>query len=388
MEKFFTSYARADDNRLTRQREVVNRIAERVRALVGAPAAEEVVFFDRHDIRTGVEWEQALGDALRCARVLVCMCSYTFLNSEYCAKELEVFRRRLQNAGGAFAGRRVIIPVIWDCVSLPKALSVYQFDDDTFPERYRINGLYALWRNKGCRDRFNDSVEALAQIIKEELQRVPPLPQLPGPVEFNQLPVSFHFPASVPYQLAVVVLHERGANWVPLEGGRRIADLVSDVATRLSAHWREIPATANLPGQLHEAREAREIVIAVADELTAAQPRWRALLDVLDDPANGSCAVLVARPAGAATAGAERDAFLSALLPRTWAGSSQHDVFPASDQSAFAARLEQIFARIQITSIQAAQARPVVDTAVAEAAANAGIHTAAPPMLAVPAGGA
>src|SRR5262245_2894430 len=111
---FFTSYARLDSNKFSKLDRVVEELRERVRSKLGAKAAQDVGFFDTQDIQTGADWERVLGTALRHARILVCMCSPTYFNSEFCAKEFEVFRRRLQDAADAFKDVRVILPVLWD----------------------------------------------------------------------------------------------------------------------------------------------------------------------------------------------------------------------------------------------------------------------------------
>ena len=90
---FFTSYAR-DDNSDAILGRAVQRLSERVASKLGMADtdAPNVVFFDVKAIRTGQDWEQRLGDAVRSTPILVCLCSPTYLSREYCAKEFEVFR--------------------------------------------------------------------------------------------------------------------------------------------------------------------------------------------------------------------------------------------------------------------------------------------------------
>src|SRR5580765_2774492 len=143
---FFASYARLDNDR-KRLQNVVLDLRERVRSVVGAADASKVGFFDTYDgISTGQDWEKTLGEAARHARVLVCFCSNTYFNSEYCANEFEVFRRRLDALGPAGDALRVVIPVVWNVSAMPKAVSRYQTVDQNagFPDDYRLQGLLAL----------------------------------------------------------------------------------------------------------------------------------------------------------------------------------------------------------------------------------------------------
>jgi len=112
---FFTSYARPDANRVSKLDKVVEELLERVRAKLGlALKPQEVGFFDRTNIETGKKWEEVLGNDLRTARVIVCLCSPTYFNSAFCAKEFEVFRRRLENADKKVQGLPIVVPVIWE----------------------------------------------------------------------------------------------------------------------------------------------------------------------------------------------------------------------------------------------------------------------------------
>src|SRR5687768_10063047 len=112
---FFTSYARLD-NRDGKLAKAIDAIKDRVIAKTGEAAT---VFFDTTDLKNGIEWEQALGDALKEIRVVVCLCSPSYLKSAFCAKEFEIFRRRVDaDAKNTVA----IIPVVWEPVALPEVI--------------------------------------------------------------------------------------------------------------------------------------------------------------------------------------------------------------------------------------------------------------------------
>ena len=232
---FFTSYARLDNNKYSKLNAVVEGLKERVRAKLGARSTDQVAFFDTRAIKTGAEWEKFLGDALRRSRVLVCFCSPTYFNSPFCAKEFEVFRRRLERAGETYRDARVVLPVIWDIGSegiwLPQSIQKYQFTDKRFPDRYTMDGLCALKRVKGQRENYVKAIEVLADIITAASSLI--LPPWSDPIIFDQLPQSFHNPNTGPYNLAVIVLNEKGTQWVPAEDGIPVARTIEVVVSSL-----------------------------------------------------------------------------------------------------------------------------------------------------------
>jgi TIR domain len=128
---FFTSYARPDNNKVSKLSKVVEELLERVRGKLGLPVKpEEVGFFDRTNIQTAKQWEEVLGSTLR-TRVIVCLCSPTYFNSAFCAKEFEIFRQRVEKGGDKLKDVPVIVPVIWERPSepleswVPKVVSKY-----------------------------------------------------------------------------------------------------------------------------------------------------------------------------------------------------------------------------------------------------------------------
>src|SRR5690349_13388755 len=111
---FFASYAGLDNDK-DQLRNVIVELRKSVRSKLGATDVDEVGFiYQAGSIKTGQDWQNELGEAIRHANVLVCFCSNTYFNSEYCANEFEVFRKRLNAFGAAGAELLAIIPVIWD----------------------------------------------------------------------------------------------------------------------------------------------------------------------------------------------------------------------------------------------------------------------------------
>jgi hypothetical protein len=403
MSLFFTSYARADnDNSLLAK--AAEDLRKRVRAKLGAASVEDVGFFDTRDIKTGAEWQQILGEALRSARVLVCMCSPTYFNSEYCAKEFEVFRLRRQQAGAAFANRGVIIPVIWEAGPMPASLSKYQYkdtgqNDAGQSEDYKSSGLSSLRRVKGQRGRYAAIIEALADDIKNAIQSVPVLPPYPQSVVFDTLPRSFHNPEDKGGGLALAVIHPLGPGWSPAGDGLSIARTIETVASPLKLPWREILVDATWTAKLAEVKERREALVVVTDAATATAAASRPVLEALDQAALPFRALLVgssgapmdtgavaSQPAAVAAApvlptmaskptGAAET--LRVLLPNLSQASPGVLTFPLDNVKALNDRLTESIARLMIVQTETAPAARVDSPALVESAKQQGIavHT-------------
>ncbi len=339
--RFFISYARFDDRkaRLTR---VANELREEVasKASIATKDLQEIGFLDASNIENGADWENALGDALRRIRVLVCMCSPHFLDSPYCAKEFAVFQRRLEMAGKGAHEQVVIIPVIWEVGAprreLPEAIAKY-FQPKGFPESYITDGLAEIIKFPvSHQEDYEKVISQLAKIIGNA-QAASKLPEWPDPIAFEELPNFFHNPTPQPYHLTLTVLHERKTQWKPLESGPNIGSIFDRVAkqnvTASGVHWQEIvPDLQKLGAALDKAQEERQASIIVVSRASAAQSPWKELLQIVDNPARTNCAVLLGWDDAAASPAVITEE-IQKLLPNTSAGASFHDHFPIDDES-------------------------------------------------------
>lgn len=175
----FLSYARNDRNKYSKLKAVIDHLDHRVSEL--RAMTPPVVFFDENSIETGEQWERAISRAAHESQVLVCMLSASYISSEWCAKEFDVFRRRVVAAGSD--ARVAIIPVIWDIREdqIPSALRAYQYKNSATPDVYLAEGLRSLRALKKRRDAYITTIEHLAQTIAKAAQRL--LPALSPPVE-------------------------------------------------------------------------------------------------------------------------------------------------------------------------------------------------------------
>ena len=86
---FYVSYARQDhDDQMTR---LYTDLTNEVRGLTGVPI-EEVSYFDWTRMRPGDDFGSQTTAALNASQVGVCLLSPSYLRSEYCLREMELFR--------------------------------------------------------------------------------------------------------------------------------------------------------------------------------------------------------------------------------------------------------------------------------------------------------
>lgn len=398
---FFTSYARLDNNEFSNLGTVVTELKERVRAKLGKPSADQVGFFDAREIKTGADWQLFLGEALRESRVIVCFCSPTYFNSEYCAKEFEIFRLRLESAGPTFK-HRVVIPVVWEVGPtnrVPQVLAKYQYTDDRYPKVYSSSGLCALRRVKVLRDDYTQAIEALADDISSQTQYS--LPVWPSSVEFEQLPGAFHNPG--PYSIGVAVLHQKRIRWSPSDGETTIATIAESIASSLKAPWREIvlDLSPNLAAELKKAAAQREAVIIITDATSVTRPPHNELLRVIDMMTLTNCVVLMGFPiapvngkpsvinAGALNTDVpiptnQFEIKLRELIPNLSASSKFHSVFSLKSEQDLSVKLMQAAINIRMKLISDDPASKVADKDIERQAREEGIPLETKPIVTGP----
>jgi hypothetical protein len=379
---YFTSYATLD-NKTKWLGKVALELRDRVRGRLGAADAAKVGFFAVHDgILTAKDWERELGEAARQARVLVCFCSSTYFNSDYCAKEFEIFRRRIKIAGAS--NFDVIIPVVWDiCSVVPKAIARYQEAHAAiFPADYRLQGLYALRRNKTTRTSYDAALSALTDVVVKAATGAQ-LPALPPPIVFDQLPEAFDNPG--PYNVRVAALHDAGLRWELDPGlGVTLARVVEKVTATLRVPWRAFKVGDNLESELAAAGLEREAVVFVAHDATLKAGAFHVLSEKLDAHAGDNCVVVVALEGVAGqVAPAEAQDRLKKLLPRL-AGNGQVAWFPADVPSALDIRLTEEIVKLRLSLVAADPAERFTDSSLVEAALQQGIGVDARPVVTGP----
>ena len=93
MKQFFTSYASLDGQYSDYLQKFIEDLAINVRDRTTLKM-DEIYFFAKGEITAGDVWVEVLGNAVRTCKVILCICSPSYYNSEYCGKELWVFLER------------------------------------------------------------------------------------------------------------------------------------------------------------------------------------------------------------------------------------------------------------------------------------------------------
>ncbi|HEY2292287.1 MAG TPA: toll/interleukin-1 receptor domain-containing protein [Thermoanaerobaculia bacterium] len=389
---FFTSYAR-DDNADDSLGRTINKLKERVSANLGLTKEDidKVVFFDTTDIQTGKEWEEKLGEALRLIRVLVCMVSPRYLSREYCAKEFEVFRRRLDLAGEKMKDKVAIIPVIWErgapLMVLPQVINTYQWRDDRFPKSYGLSGLAALQRLRSQKEQYRKTIEVLAEVIGNAYSQSA-LVEYPKPVKFDDLPNWFHNPRPGPYNVTLTVLHANRSQWKPMLGGRTIGGVLDAVAISVKFAWEEIQPDLMLRQRLVEASQQRQVsIIVVERDLVAVSPWKEYLAEVIAAGTSSNCAVVFGLPPNlSGVAATPLNSELSALLPA--GGGPVVDWFYTDDLKSLENALTRAITGLRMVLLAADPGQKVENPELSEAAQREGIPVDVRPMVTGPGGAA
>jgi TIR domain len=392
---FFASYAR-EDNRSARLERAVMALRERVRDKLGWSEEEldKIAFFDTTAITTGQQWEDALAEALKKSRILVALCSPTYLNSPYCAKEFFVFRKRLEEAGEAMNGRIAIVPIIWDWgspkMSLPKAITSFNYKHGELPKKYQDDGLAPLVRLESQADAFEETIEELAKLIGDALAGSK-LKDWGGRIKFDELPTYFVDAGEdpPPYNATVCVLHKDRLQWRPYVAGPSIGGRIAATMQSLNVLWREIaPDPAQLVASLQKAQQQKQVAVVIADSVSLGKPQWRTLLQLVDDASLDNCAVLLAwndEDNAAAAAPAEIKAKLQALLPKS-GGSPLHDHFAHDDPDSLRGALERAVTAGRMTLWKKDEPQKVSSESLRAEAIRDGIAPDARPALSGPGG--
>jgi hypothetical protein len=385
---YFTSYARLDAKG-TKLGRVFERIKDRVRSALGVGHPDDIAaiaFGDTYSVETGEDWQRQLAAAVHQARVLVCFVSPTYCNSEWCAKEFAVFRRRLehfeqldgQRASGAPPRKlRAIIPVLWELGTMPSAIGKYQYDNHRFPPSYATMGLRALCALKETRDAAEKTIGVIADAIHEAAKAG--LPALEPCLDFQLLPRSFDNPG--PYGIALVALTARGPQ-LPIGFGDTLAKAVDRVADQLKVPWRELPVDAGLAARVDAAVIERQVVVVVTDDTSAAAQPFAGYLGQLQAAA-APLAVLVGTRAMVSDDAAARAqlAGLAAAGSHTTAGSHAIESFALGNAALLESRLAALVIKRRAALVAADPLVKVDDLALTDDADRAGIAISSRPGL-------
>ena len=170
---FFLSYSRVDNDAYLRQ--FFEDLAQEVRGNAGLKLnLDEIGFFDQRGIQVGDTWDAKLADAIQTSRVMICTYTNGYFKSEWCGKEFQIFRSRIdeymKSLGQEILPPPLIIPVLWHPPNLfrksiptPLADLNIQYTHAELGESYAREGLRQLVRMKDSKykDEYGDFLQRL-----------------------------------------------------------------------------------------------------------------------------------------------------------------------------------------------------------------------------------
>jgi FxsC-like protein len=204
--QFFLSYASSDRDQSGshKQADAVERffadLTERLSQKAGVPIAE--AGFAYHKNRLGAEWPPALVEALKSSQAMVCLYSPWYFKSEYCGKELAVFRDRVAQyalAKGLKAAPPLIFPVFLERdLTIPDPITDIVHDTADYPPQYLKLGVRDLLRSGAGTVHYNNLISLLARDIRAAVN-AHVLPQSTALMNLDLVPSLFHgFEAAPP----------------------------------------------------------------------------------------------------------------------------------------------------------------------------------------------
>src|SRR4051794_348541 len=189
---FLLSYGRRDDlgeSLVTHFYEaLVNAVAQKA-GIQSQIKPEKIGFFDK-SMEIGTHWHNGISEALASCRTLVCLISRSYIESEYCGKEFQIFTARLES----FSTQQspLILPIAWDSFAWfrdppPEVLSKILIPADGYGKAYEKEGLGELVRrgkHQSFARRFAEHLVSVAEKF--------PLPPSAQIQPLAEVPSAFH----------------------------------------------------------------------------------------------------------------------------------------------------------------------------------------------------
>ena len=324
---FFFSYAR--DDHLGDAQRVIKRFYEdletEVAARLGLP--RPLGFMDSRSISNGDDWSDELREALGTCCVFVPILSRTMFGREYCGREWAYFERRMDAAKQKAGGVRppLIQPVLFvgphRLTPVPEVVKKVQNRADEFPSQYNeegLRGVMILRENEDYRQFLIAFAERLATVFEShgaapavELPRIEDLPnafhamgsQAIATEDASLRLAQFYYVAGKRDELAQLRTYLDcygelgGADWQPYMplADQPVGLLASGVAAEENLLYEWVRLDEDLIEHLDEAARTRTMVMLIVDPWTVRLPRYKSLMNELDQRSYPNTAVLVPR---------------------------------------------------------------------------------------------
>ena len=315
----FISYARADrQDRFECVKRFVDDLQSELR-LLGGGGLDEACFFDTRTIDLGEVWKPELAAALCTSKTMVCLCSRSYFNSEYCGKEFSAFLGRIERRRAASGQQKdvrcppLVFPLLWvptEWIDLPGCISKFQYDHDDLPATYQSEGIHQMVRLKHLTDDYWHFVRVIAgKIVKAS--DASPLEPCVEPVLLRDVRSPFHTmdrglreavdsfggPDTARF-LFVVGTDEDvsdldcrpgeygacGSEWKPFapEMSYTVRWMAQNAASSRQMRYEELSFANDIEKSLHLLSKRNESVIAIVDPSSLAIEQYRVVLEQYD----------------------------------------------------------------------------------------------------------
>jgi FxsC-like protein len=293
MVSFFVSYARLDGPPLVSR--FFDELAQQVTLVIGPHQG----FLDRQGIEVGDDWSEALGNGLCTAHVCLALYSRNFFASEQCGREVRVFEQRRELAPEPRPAS--VLPVLWGPPSsydVPAPLEGIQYTMGDLPAEYEKYGLARLMQKSDLKDRYNDVLFALADLIRKAV--LGQLPVLPS-VKYSEIEPLFplaHAENAPTSEAALnvakfIYLCDNGRDWEAFHPPfkKAIGILATEVTSSENLHYEYLPVDAQLLDRIGSAEKSTSLVVLIVQPDVV--PQYQDLLERFDQVNFRHCTVLI-----------------------------------------------------------------------------------------------
>jgi FxsC-like protein len=306
---------------------------------------EQVGFIDRSGIDVGDEWPRELRNGLLASRVMVVLLSRSYLASEFCGKELEVFRRRLDRYMQAPPPGAVppplVLPVLWDWPKrippLPDVLKRVQYDHSALGDAYEDKGLRTLASQTRLADDYREFVDMFAERLVEVAEPnalpqvdIPAVDELPSAFGSRAVRQAAPLPAGAGSDSDIASLvflvgtaaelsavrtdvtayaADQGWRWRPFqpEVDKPVHVLALQAAAKEELFPERMLVDDQLLDRLREAEDRQSMVLLIVDPWSARLDPYKRCLDGYDERRMINAEVLVLSSASDEETAAQRD---------------------------------------------------------------------------------
>lgn len=322
---FFLSHAGRDDLSGPYVGRFYRDLAQEVASCAGLATdidEKEIGFIDRTGLEPGDHWQGKIDEQLRICRTLVCLVSRSFLRSPNCAKELQLFKERVdaQMATQAHGTPRwpLILPILWDrpdrlLQELPSSLSEIQVPLRSLGSVYAEEGLGYLMRLNKHADDYQELLVRLARRLVEIAEKYPleptsvlhPLGQaedvLEGTSRTGPSVARFVFVAGHRKEFAGIRQKtdfygwEGGRDWRPYlpDANKSVGILSQEAAAAAELYYESLGVSDELVRQIRLAEETNTIVLLLVDPWSIRVQRYRRCMLEIDQLSFINCGLLI-----------------------------------------------------------------------------------------------